>query len=326
MAKSNQTTGDKETDEILAEMEADGIEVPDLTGGAAETEDNSDQTTTDPALEESEDETEEEEAGDTTEEDDSEAQSSDEDDDEDDSEEDDESEGEEGEDDDEATTTETGKGKRLTLVQKYRKERNLRKGLEATVAKLQNAKSDEAFDAEIQDFATKNKMNVEVAKGLIELVAKRAGLPEDVMADIQASRKDRRNREYWDDQHVKFDKDFKSNVVPALKAQGMKDDEIAQVRATLDAPAGTDAAKSPQWAWDKENKSKSLVQLALEIRGTTSKGSRTSSEGGSRRTRTTGEKDPETMSAEDWASMPDEEFDKMSDSLGKSSKSVVHRA
>lgn len=295
-------TGDQETDEILAEMEADGIEVPKLDKNLQEEEPNDDQTVTDPEEEESEEESEEEEEA-------SDDDSEEEDDDDEDSDDD--------EEESEEDSASTGQGKRLTLVEKYRKEKKLRREAEDALKKATEANTEEQFDAEIKAFADKNNMNLDVAKGIIELAAKRAGLPNDVLTDIQASRKERRDREYWDNQRVQFRKDFDSNVVPVLENLGLKTEEIQKTFDTLNADE-----KSPNWAWDKKNKSKSLVQLALNIKRAGA--NRTSSEGGTRKVRTQSGKSIDEMSGQDIDDMSDEEFDTLSDTLGKQARSVVH--
>ncbi len=289
---------DEDTKEIIAEMQAEGIETESITGGEViPPKEDDDETVITDDSEEEEEETEDEE---------SEEESEDEDDD--------------SEEEEEEDAEEDGKPKKLTIVQKYRKERKLRKELETTLQTLQNANSEETFDKELKAFAEKAGMNLEVAKGFLELAAKRAGLPKDLMEDLQKSRSERRDRDYWSGQHKQFDKDFNANVKPTLESLGKTAEEIKVVYETLN---GDD--KSPFWAWDKKNKSTSLVKLALS---TLRKGpsSRTSSEGGNKNlNRGKSAKAVEDMTGEDIDDMSDEDFDTFSDSLGKQSKSVVSR-
>lgn len=304
MSKKDEKTGDQETDDILAEMEAEGLELPAFAGEKAAADSQEDAEVHSPELEESEEESK----------DDASRQSDDDsgEDDSDDEEEAGDGESAEGEEEE----SEGDKHKPLSLKEKYRREKKLRKDAETALSKALAAKSDEQFDAEIKAFAEKAGMNLDIAKGFIELAAKRAGLPKDVMEDIQASQKERRDRTYWDDQRKGFEKDFSSNVIPVLQQFGLKEDAIKAIHETLNADES-----SPNWAWAKSNKQKSLVQLAL----TRTSGNRTSSEAsGNRRVRTPSGKAPEEMTAEDMNAMSDEEFDSFSDKLGKQSRSVVH--
>lgn len=334
MAKREGRTGDAETDEILDEMESEGIEIPSFEGAGAAAKEE-DGKTTDPELEESEEETEEE------------SEDSDEDEDEEDSEDDDSSEededaeedadesdeagdadeDEEGDDEDDAAAS--GKtGKRLTLVQKYRKAKKDLREVRTTLETIQNAKSQEQLDAEIKAYAEKTGMKFEVAKGLIELAAKKAGLPQDVLDDLKASREERRDRDYWKEQRSKFRKDFEGNVLPVLENMGLTKDQIQETYDKLDGDQ-----TSEFWAWDKKNKEKSLVALALGMyrdreggKGKSGKNRISSDSGGSRRTSADTAKDPSEMTGEDIDSMSDEEFDKFSDGLGKGQKSNIHRS
>lgn len=324
MAKDSKLKGqegpmDEDTKEILAEMEAEGIDTSTIIpegeskpAPKAKDDDTDDEHDSDPELDESEEETEEEEDDESESEDDEE---SDEDTDDTDGDDDDE---ESDEDDDE--NKEKSKGK-LTLVQKYRKEKSKRKELETTLATLQQTKSDEAFDAEVVEFAKKSGMNLDVAKGFLELAAKKAGLPKDLMEDIQRSRKERRESDYWSSQHKQFDKDFRDNVQPVLQSLGKSKEEIK----TLYDQLNTDD-KSPLWAWSPKNKSTSLVKLALSL--TRDKTTRHSSEGNAGKSFNRGKssKSPEEMTGEDINEMSDEDFDTYSDSLGKSSKTSIHRS
>lgn len=301
---------DEDTKEILEEMEAEGIDTSTITGGKKVVQANShkdDEAEEEPDLDDEEDDTEDE------------SESEDEESEEDEEDEPDVDEEEES-DEDSDEDKEKPEGK-LTLVQKYRKVKKHAKELETTLATLQTANSEEAFDKELKVFAEKSGMNIEVAKGFLELAAKKAGLPKDLMDDIQKSRQERRNNDYWSSQHKAFDKDFKSNVKPVLENLGLDEDQIAEVRETLN---GDD--KSAFWAWDKKNKSTSLVKLALQLQR---KGnSRTSSEGRLNKSLNRGKsaKQIDEMTAEDIDDMSDEDFDKWSDGLGKNQKSVVHRA
>ncbi|MDE1944824.1 MAG: hypothetical protein KGI03_00930 [Patescibacteria group bacterium] len=214
-------------------------------------------------------------------------------------------------------------------MQKYRREKKLRKAAEAAAAAAVAGNSEATFEKEVKEFAEKNRMNVDVARGLIELAAKRSGVPKEVLADIEATRAERRNREYWADQRKKFDKDFNANVVPVLRSQGADDAKIrevyGQMNGSFDADGVPQSSGSQGWAWGKANKGKSLVELALAVGG--GKTTRHSSEGGSRgRTRSAPQKDPGEMSGDDINSMSDEEFDSFSDGLGKQTRSVVHRS
>lgn len=301
---SSEADMDSDTKEILEEMAAEGLEVDSLNGGKPV-----DGLEKKPDIEsdeegEADEEPEKEPRGETPETDEDE-------------------EGDEADDDDEAeeeSEEEDGKPKKLSLVQKYRREKKLRKDAQSALETLQAAKSDEAFDQELAAFAEKSGMDLEVAKGFLDIVAKKAGLPKDLMDDLQQSQKERRNQEYWAKQRQAFDKDFNDNVVPALENLGKTADEIAEIQKKLN----TDS-KSPFWAWDKKNKQSSLVRLALGLAKTTS--NRTSSEGaGNKLNRGKVGKSIAEMSAEEINDMSDEDFDKASDDLGKNSKSVVHRS
>ncbi len=313
---SDDSAMDEETKEILEEMEAEGIDTSTLTGGkkVVEANDHKDKDTEDGESEsdededESEDESESEEEGDDKSKDETEETDEDE---------EDESEEEEEDDEDEGNKS---KGK-LSIVQKYRREQKLRKAAESTLAELQSKNTDEAFDKELESFAKDSHMNIDVAKKFLELAAKKAGLPKDLMDDLQKSRKEHRNTEYWDTQRKAFDKDFKSNVRPVLESLKKSEEEIEEILETLN---GDD--KSPYWAWNEKNKSTSLVKLALDLtrKGTSS---RTSSEGtGSKHlNRGKSNKEIDDMTPEDINSMSDKEFAEWSDKLGKNSKSVVSR-
>lgn len=316
---------DQDTKEILADMEAEGIDTSTLTGGEAQPGSKE--------LQESETETEEESEEEAEESDDDESEDEEEDDEEEsesesETEGDDADEGEEESEDDEDEEEEgeqskDGKKGKLSLIQKYRKTKKLLRDTQTALTNLQQAKSDEAFDAELKTFAEKSNLNIEVARGLIDFAARKAQLPKSVLEDIQRSRAERRNTEYWQSQHTSFDKDFNSNVSPVLQQLGKTAEEIAEVYQTLNADE-----KSPLWAWDKRNKNTSLVKLALTaIRGD-KKPNRTSSEGGtgSRAPRGKGGKEVSDMTGEDINDMSDDEFDKFSDGLAKNSKSVVHRS
>lgn len=310
-------TGDKETDDILDEMEEDGLAVPafgDNKDDKTAEEESTESTVTAPELEESADETAEED------EEESEDDSSDEDEDEEDDDESDEDESGETDEGEDGDGAKDKKGDKLTLVQKYRKNKKLLRATQAALEKATKATSEEQFDAELKTFAETHGMKIDAAKGLIELAAKRAGLPQEVMEEFKRSRKERADSDYWDQQRKQFDKDFKQNVTPVLESLGLKEADIAATYKTLN-----EDTKSPSWAWAKGNKPKSLVQLALDLRKGKS-ANRTSSEGGGRRTRAATSKDVSEMSAEDINALSDKEFDEMSDTLGKNSKSVVHRA
>lgn len=316
---------DAESKEILDEMEAEGIDTSSLTGkeageGSKELQETDDETSEEEDSEEESDtdaddksEDEEEEEGDKSSDTDSEGEDDDEDEDEEDS--------EEGDEEDQKP-----KGKK-TLVQKYRSTRKLLKETQETLAALQSSKSDEAFDAELKAFAEKNNMNIEVARGLIDFAARRSKLPKAVLDDIQRSRAERRNTDYWADQHKKFETDFKSNVLPVLQQFEMSEEEIQGIQEQLN----NDPA-SPFYAWDKKNKTKSLVALALGIRRAASSGGKTqnrvTSEGGRANNLNRGKsaKNEDEVTSEDIDNMSDEEFDSYSDKLGKKSKSVVHRS
>lgn len=314
------STGDKETDEILDEMRAEGIEVPDIKpDDKGDTESDKGQETHSPDLDESEEESEEEEdeasSDDEASEDDDEEESEESDD------SDEEDEDEEDEEDDEVDSEKDGKQKKLTLVQKYRKEKRLRQEAQEALVKIQQSRSEAEIDTEITKFAEANKMNPAVAKGLIDLAAKKAGLPKDMIDSIRQSQKDKERRAYWDDQRKKFDSDFTSNVVPVLESMGKKPEEISAIRTELDRDK-----KSPNWAWAKANKNASLVSLALKL-AKPGQADRVSSEtGGTRRTRTPSQKDPGDMTGDDINSMSDKEFDEFSDKLGKEAKTAIHRS
>jgi hypothetical protein len=312
-------TGDEETDDILQEMADEGIELPAFAGDTAEVEDTSKEKVDDQELDESAEETSEEEGeaedgekksktDDESEEDDDEA-------DDDQGEDDGDDEGEEGEEGDGKK-----KGKRLGLVQKYRNVKNQLREANAAIETLKAAKSQEEFDKELADFAKKMHWELEPAKQFMELVARRAGVPKEVMDEIQASRKERSDREYWGKQRKSFERDFSGNVAPVLENLGKSKAEIAAIRETLYSNEDSEF-----WAWDKKNKPKTLVQLALgAVRAS---GSRSSSErSGNRVTRTPRGKDVSDMSAEDLNEMSDEEFDKWSDSLGQGQRSTIHRS
>lgn len=313
MAKEKKGEGpmDKDTKEILEEMEAEGIDTASLTGGETvverheETEPEEEETpasedegekseTEDPDLEESAEETEEEES-------DGEANDSE---------------------DDEEGDEDGGKSKRVPLVQKYRNLKKTYKETLKTLESLQNAKSEEAFDKELSDFAKEAGMNLDVAKKFVEIAAKKAQLSPDLIADLKKSQIERRDKEYWNKQHKMFDQDFKSNVQPVLENLGLDEARIHEIYTTLNDK--TDLSESS--AWHPKNKSTSLVKLALSLQRTS--GNRTSSEGGHSKSLNRGKagKALEDLTAEDWENMPDEEFDKASDALGKSSKSSFHRS
>lgn len=322
MAKHN--TGDPETDEILDEMAAEGLELP-VFANDADPDESGDGETHDPELEESADETEEEgEEDDSTDDEEDEDDSSDEED-------------EEEEDDDDEDESDPKTKKRLGLVDKYKLERKKSRQKDSRIAELEgivdglkSGSTEAEFDKELTAFAEKNKMSVEVARGLIDLAAKRAGLPKDVMADLKAAREERERREYWGTQRKSFDKDFRGNVMPVLRSMGASRAEIARVYDTLNGDVSADGSpratgESKYWAWDKANKGKSLVSLALELRGATA--TRISSEGGSRgRNRSTPTKDPGDLTPADINEMSDEEFDAYSDNLGKNQRITIHRA
>lgn len=332
---ASQAGDDDDGQDILAEMEAEGIDTSSINGGKrvapAEKKPNSKEEETgddDSSQEDEEDEAEEgskeleETSEETTEEekeDESEEQSTDDSDEDEEDTEDEESE----EDEDEAEAPKKGK---LTLVQKYRKEKKLRQETQAALEALKTSKSTESFDAELAAFAEKSNLSLDVAKGLIDFAARKAGLPADVLKDIQQSRQERRDTEYWNEQHKNFNNDFQNNVIPVLQQMGLTNDQIAETYETLNSDE-----KSPFWAWDKKNKPTSLVKLALSLqRGGSkggSKGNRTSSEGNRSGALNRGKsgKEISDMTAEDIEEMSDAEFDKFSDKLGKDSKSVVSR-
>lgn len=328
MAKDKEGEMDEDTKEILAEMEADGIDTSSLNGGKRvdpKAKEEDEEGDNDSSQEDEEDEAEAgSKEGQETEEETEEEEEADEDSADDDSEDDDDAEGEEDEDTDEEEEPE-GKGKKgkLTLVQKYRREKKLRIGAQAALETLKNAKSDEAFDAELKTFAEKNNLSLDVAKGLVDFAARKAGLPKDVLADIQRSRTEQRDKDYWNDQHKGFNTDFTSNVIPALQSLGLDKSKIESIYKTLNEDEA-----SPFWAWNKKNKSQSLVKLALSIqREGGKKGNRTSSEstrGGLNRGKS--QKENSDLTPDDINDMSDAEFDKFSDDLGKNSKSVVHRS
>lgn len=301
---------DQDTKDILAEMEAEGIDTSSLTDGervapatrseviTPDDEDEADddesdaedeeEDVVDPALDESEEESE-----------------------------DDESE----EEDEEPVTPKKGK---KSVLDKYRDSRKKIRELNDTIAALQNAKSDELFDAEIKAFAEKNSMDVEVAKGLIDFAARKAQLPKAILEDIKRSREERQQAEYWTSQHKGFEREFRGSVVPVLESQGLSKAAIQEVYETLNGDE-----QSPFWAWDKKNQGKSLVKLALDMQdGKASKGNRVSSESSKpnrRRSNNSAEKDPAEMTPEDIDDMSDEDFDNFSDKLGKGQKSVITR-
>jgi hypothetical protein len=322
--KVRERTGDDETDEILAEMEAEGLELPAFSGDGDDSGDES-KTKDREDDDDAEGDSNKDQKGDkdddqSGDEDDESKSEKDGDDEGDDHTDDDEGEGE-GDDDDESDDDENGKKKgKLSLVQKYRKTKKLLADARTTIDQLQNAKSEEQFEKELADFAKAQGWEIGPAKQFVELVAKKAGLPKDMMDDIQKSREERRTVEYWKTQRKQFDKDFAGNVTPILEDLGKSKAEITAIRETL----MTDES-SEFWAWDKKNKPKTLVQLALGVvRGS---GTRTSSErSGNRTTRTPRGKDVSDMTADDINEMSDEDFDKFSDNLGKTQKSQIHRS
>ena len=318
------TTGDKDTDEILAELESEGYEIPESVGDGSSTEADegedsaehkTEETTT--STETSEEEEEEDESNDTE-------ASTDEDDEEEDDDED--SEEEESDDDDEPEGDDKkgadGKKSKIPLVKKYRANKKLLRKTQEALAIALASKSDEDFDKELQKFSEESGMPIETAKRFLELAAKRSGLPKETMDGIQASIKQAKDREYWDDQHKNLEKDFNSNVVPVLENMGLSKEEIQETLTTLDSDA-----TSPFWAWGKKNKDVSLVKLALQLKkGVIKPINRQSSEGGSRRTKAPSNKEPSEMTPDDVNSMSDEEFDEWSDKMGKGSRSVIHHA
>lgn len=296
---------DKETKEILEEMEADGIDTSTIRNGEkidkaldepAEEAEQSDEPEEEEADEEDE-ETEEEESDDETEDDDSE-----------------DSEEEEGDEDED-------KSKKLSIVQKYRRERKLRKEAENALGELQKAKGDEDFDQQLKAFVAKSGMNEDVARQFLDLAAKRAGLPKEFLEEMKRSQRERRNTDHWSDQHKQFDADFKNNVTPVLESLGKSKDDIKAIYQTLN-----EDKKSPAWAWNPTNKKTSLVKLALGLaRGKTD---RTSSEGNAGRAMNRGKtsKSVDEMDGEDIENMSDDEFDTFSDKLAKDNKSTLHRS
>lgn len=308
---------DQDSKEILAEMEAEGIDTSELTQGqrVAPAEKKEEEEETDDSSKEEEEEEEsgskeDQESAEETAEEEEEDESSDD--------------SEEEEDDDAEEEDESeSKGKRLTLVQKYRKEKKARQALEHTIEVLKAAKNDESFDTELKTFAEKNNLSLDVARGLVDFAARKAGLPKDLLEDIQRSRQERRDTQYWQQQHKDFNKDFQSNVLPVLEQMGLDEEAIKATYETLNADE-----KSPFWAWEKKNKSQSLVKLALSINRTGGKkGNRVSSES-SRASLNRGksQKEASDMTPEDINEMSDAEFDAFSDKLAKGSKSVVHRS
>lgn len=305
-AKPEARTGDRETDEILAEMEADGIELPAFKDGKTveTTEETDPEENSDPDLEESAEETDEEEEEDEDESDDA-----------------DEEDDSPAEDDEPEARA---KGKK-TIVKKYRELRKVNRELRQTIETMRSASSKEDAKTAFDEFVKEANMAPEVAEKLIAVIEKRL-FPKGVRDTIAAAQTEQADRALWSDQATKFDKDFNANVVPALEAQGLDQTKIREVYDALNDE------NSPSYAWSPANAKKSLVALSIGLvkPGAKTTATRRSSEGASpvrnRGSRSVTEKDPSDLTGDDVNEMSDEEFDRFSDDLGKRAKSTIHRS
>ena len=292
---------DDDTREILEEMEAEGIDTSSLTGGEKIISNGG----TDAPDEDDDAPDEDDDAPD---------------------EDDDAPDEDDDNDEDDEPIEAMHPTQKLTLVDKYRHEKKLRKEAQDALSKLQASKSEETFDLELENFAKKAGMDLDIAKQLINFAARAKGREDGLSAeeiqDLRAIRKEKQKSEIWSAQHKQFDQDFENNVRPVLLSMGKDEEEIKDVYDTLNTNP-----KSGVWAWDPKNAKVSLVKLALQA----TKGSKTriSSESSDARSFNRGKTNKsytEDATAEEIENMSDEEFDKYSDAKGKQSKGAIHRS
>ncbi len=304
-------TGDPETDEVLAEMEEQDEALPSF---GSDDEEEEEEETPDSETDEEEDEEEEEESEDDAddeeedEEEDSKAELEEEE--EDDEEDSDEEDAEEGDDEEEGEDD----GKKKPVWKRLKEEKTKRKAAENLLAELQGKQSQEQLDKKLTDFAAKHKMNIEVARSIVELAAEMAaqkvGIDPETKKQLQEVAKSGEKQKFWDRQDALFEQEFGNNVAPLAQRDGQK---LKKLRAQLHG-----------LAFKPENAKKSLVQLYLEVtKGTTKPGKKITSESGRSTSRRSVAADLNDLS--DINNLSDDAFDEASDALAKNSKSRIRR-
>jgi hypothetical protein len=321
-------TGDPATDEILNSMEEDGMELPDNLKPKA------------PVLSKKEnegdrpDEGEEESKPDESEEEDEFKADFDESDKE---EGEEESKDEEEEDDDSVgLSPSASRPSAQRPGEYYRLERQINRltktieGL-ATDKTKPEEKKQEDIDTEIATFAQANRLNPDVAKGLIELAAKKlggTGLSKETQEAIEQVVAQNNERRFWSDQDASYERDFNQNVLPIVLRENpdITQDAVDKLYDSLHSAAFSPEAgqrKNPTTGKYEGGAQKSLVELYFATsKPTKPKDNRTSEDANPSHISQDGT-NYDDVTADDIAQMSDAEFDKFSDTMGKRAKSQI---
>lgn len=285
------STGDEETDKVLAQMAEEGVELPEFGKPEPKAEEEKVETPSE------EDEAEEESDLEPTKDEDAE-----------------ELEGGSDEEED----VETPKPIVRTSVAELKKAeywkekaRKLEKQLsQINTDNSSQEKVSEDIDAEIESFAKQQNIDVSAAKKLIELSSKKA-IPAELRSALEKTLESDKERAFWNSERESFDADFESNVIPLMQSlnPNLTQAEVDKAYDSLDSAA-----------WFDGNEEKSLVSLFLELNKQPAK----RKGGESSNVRSVAKSlNLDSPSEEDLESIlesgSDEEFEKLSESLASKS-------
>lgn len=285
-AKTFKSTGDPATDEVLKSMAEDGVALPEFGKPDAPEEDPNPSAPADEELDEEEDE-DEPEGDEPEEEDESDPADLDED------------------EEDEDVETPEPPTRSVSATKKAEYWKNKVKILEKKLKERPNAAAT-SIDDELKKFAEEQKLPMETANKLVEIISKKA-LPPELRDALEVVVKERREKSLWDNERKEFSTDFNKNILPLLKRDN-PNATLADVKAVQDRLAAV--------AWETPNAKKSLVALYFETAPQTKRktGESTTHRGTVRgnNTHNPSDEDIENIIADG----SDEEFEQLSESLG----------
>lgn len=216
---------------------------------------------------------------------------------------------------------------RLTKIEKEQKEffteiRGLIEGLGKKIdSRPDTEKGQEQADEDIRQFAEANNLHEDVVKGLISIVEKRfpkaqpgdPALTEKLQSVLEEREMDR--------QEAIFTRDFDKNVLPILQKEfpNATAAEVATVRAKLQELAFTE---------EYARTTLPVIYKGVdEFRGLiTPKGRKSAESGKGGGAPSNTATDYENVTAEDIGKMSDDEFEKFSEEMGRRSKRPIRRA